>query len=411
MEASAITTESDPREPTTGQLHRPATEADSSFATGKFMERLREAAAGLSEGTEIAIAPPRRELVESPPPPRQQPERQQHQRRRPSSLRTGPPSGDQPLASAPATGPLDQARSPTPPFAPPLDIAPRRPGSRLRAAISRLFGGRRSPGLPRPAPPAPLDAVAAAEIAHEMSAHGASEAWTAQLIGAAGAHANPFATSLQAAAAAEIARRIVAAPALPATGAAVAFIGSGGAGKTRCTAALASAYRRRSTLGVTVIALDNPAGARELHRLLGAEQVPVLSVSGEQAASAVAAARRDGFVIVDTATSTPTDPSSLDALAAALNPLGLDATYVTLPATLDAQAARRTLAGFGRLHPTAVTITHADAGDQLAVAVEIAVLHRIPLAHIHSGGDHRLALAAVDPPALARQLLCGATGG
>ncbi len=326
----------------------------------------------------------------------------EHVRQRPSSLRTNLPTGDEFAATFGAEPSRIGAGTP---FTPPLSIAPKRPESRLRSVISRLFGGRRQSRLPRPAPPRPLDIVAATRIAQEMSSRGASQAWSAQLISTAGAHGSPLADSLQAAAEAEVARRIVASPALPATGAAVAFIGSGGAGKTRCTAALASAYRRASTLGVTVVALDNPDGARELHRLLGGEHVPVLSLSGDRAASAIAEARKGGFVVVDTPTATPTDPDAIQALGNALEPLELDATYVALPATLGSQAARRVLAGFGKLHPTAVTITHADQTDQLAVAVEIAVLHRIPLAYIHSGTDHRNAMSAVDAPVLARQLM------
>ena len=78
---------------------------------------------------------------------------------------------------------------------------------------------------------------------------------------------------------------------------------------------------------------------------------------------------------------------------------------MTLPATLGSQAARRALASFGRLNPTAVAITHADETDHLAVVVEIAIAHRIPLAYFHAGTDHRSAISAADAGALARQLL------
>ncbi len=168
---------------------------------------------------------------------------------------------------------------------------------------------------------------------------------------------------------------------------------------------MASAYRRNSTLEVTVLALDNPDGARELRRLLRDDDVPVLSLNGDRASKAVSEARNGGLVIVDTGTATPTDPAAVQALGAKLDPLDLDALYVTLPATLGPQAARRALASFGRLKPSAVAITHADETDQLAVVVEIAIAHRIPLAYFHSGTDHRTALSAVDPPTVAQQLL------
>jgi flagellar biosynthesis GTPase FlhF len=274
-----------------------------------------------------------------------------------------------------------------------------------RGAFGRFFEGLRSTGPTKPAPAQPLDLEAATGVAKELSKSGASQAWTSQLISVAGAHGRPLRTDLRAAAEAEVARRILPAPALPAAGAAIAFVGAGGSGKTRCTAALASAYRRASTLTVTVIALDNPDGARELRKLLRDDSVPVLSLSSEKAQRAIEDARHGGLVIVDTGAATPTDPQAISSLGAKLEPLALDAVYVTLPATLGPQAALRALASFGTLQPSAVAITHADETDQLAVAVEIAVAHHIPLAYFHSGTDHRNALTVVDPPAVAQRLL------
>jgi flagellar biosynthesis GTPase FlhF len=327
-------------------------------------------------------------------------------RQRPRSLSEKAPS--KPAATGPA-----RDRSPVAygSFAPTVAAKPtvpktrRHDGDGLRGTLTRLLGaGRRSP-IAKPAPAKPLDVVAATEVAQNLSTRGASQAWTSQLITAAGAHGSPLAGSLREAAEAEVARRIMPAPALPVTGAAVAFIGAGGSGKTRCTAALASAYRRSSTLSVSVIALDNPEGARELRRLLADDDVPVMSLSGAMAKRAVEEGRDGGLVIVDTSAATPTDPSAVEALGLTLEPLELDAAYVALPATLGPQAARRALASFGTLKPAAVAITHADETDQLAVAIEIAIAHRIPLAYFHSGTDHRSALSAVDPPALAQQLL------
>jgi flagellar biosynthesis GTPase FlhF len=330
-------------------------------------------------------------------------------RQRPTSLQAGlptaRPSAAVPAPIAPAPAPAGVYTTfPGPPRS--LELHGGHAQSGIRGALARLLGARfgRS-STPRPSAPRPIDPVAATEIATELGTPGASQTWTSQLISTAAAHGSPLAGSLRAAAEAEVARRIVSAPALPVTGAAVAFIGAGGTGKTRCTAALASAYSRASTLGVTVIALDNPDGAHELNRLLSGDGVPVLSLSGERARRAIEAARQGGFVIVDTPTATPTDPAQVDALAARLAPLELDATYVTLPATLGPQAARRALGSFGRLHPSAVAITHVDETDQLAVVVEIAIAHRIPLAYLHAGADHQSALTAVDATALAQQLL------
>jgi flagellar biosynthesis GTPase FlhF len=306
----------------------------------------------------------------------------------PSKVSNGNANGHE-LATVPAPAPRDDERRESGP----------------RTAFGRFIEGLRSTGPTRPAPAQPLDLVAATGVAKELSTRGASQAWTSQLISVAGAHGRPLAGDLRAAAEAEVARRILPAPPLPAGGAAIAFVGAGGSGKTRCTAALASAYRRASTLTVTVLALDNPDGARELRKLLRDDAVPVLSLSGGKARRAVQGAREGGLVIVDTGAATPTDPDAVQALRAQLEPLNLDAVYVTLPATLGSEAARRALASFGALQPSAVAITHADETDQLAVAVEIAVANHIPLAYFHSGTDHRNALSVVDPPAVAQQLL------
>jgi hypothetical protein len=335
----------------------------------------------------------------------------EERRQRPGSLRsglptepvTGRPAGPRRTGSAAKPGP-DAAIPPVAPVAP-LEFRSPRDGL-LRNVLSRLFGGRfASSALPKPSPAHALDAAAAGVIAAELTARGAGEAWTHQLIGSAAAHGTALSGGLVSAARAELARRIVPAPPLPSTGAVVAFIGAGGSGKTRCTAALASVYSRASTLGVVVIAVDNPGGGRELKRLLEGDGVPVLSLNSERAAQAVAAYREGGFVIIDTPTTTPTDASAVEGLAATLAPLELDATFVTLPATLGPQAARRALSSFGRLNPAAVAITHADETDQLAVVVEIAIANRIPLAYLHGGTDHRSAISTIDAGALAQQLL------
>ena len=331
---------------------------------------------------------------------------------RPVPVRTPPPALPAPTAaplpattSAPAPPALQIGRADTSvvPARRPLPPA-RREEEGLRSVFSRLVGGLRQTGPTRPSPAKALDVAAATEVATELATRGASQAWTSQLINAAGAHGSVLSGNLRQAAEAEVARRIVPAPALPVDGAAIAFIGAGGAGKTRCTAALASAYRRNSTLQVTVVALDNPDGARDLRKLLHGEGIPVLSLHGHKAERAIAEGRHGGLVIIDTPTTTPTDPAAVHALGATLAALRLDAVYVALPATLGPQAARRALASYGALAPSAVAITHADETDQLAVVVEIAIGHRIPLAYFHSGTDHRNALSIVDPAAVAAQL-------
>ena len=229
--------------------------------------------------------------------------------------------------------------------------------------------------------------------------------FTSGLITAAGAHGAALSGGLREAAQAELARRIKPAPPLPPGGAAIAFVGAGGAGKTLCTASLATAYRRSSTLAVSVVALDSADGGRELTQRLQPLGIRVDAGPLEAVRGLVQDARDGGLVIVDTPATTPTDTEQMRVLADQLEPLGLDAVYVTLPATLGPAAARRALASFAALRPTALAITHADETDQLGVAIEIAVSYGIPLAYLHAGTDPARSISAADPATVAHHLL------
>ncbi len=82
-----------------------------------------------------------------------------------------------------------------------------------------------------------LDRDSANVIAAELASQGVSEAWAQELIMAAAAHRSPLAGgSLRDAVHAMLAASIPAPTPLPATGAAIAFVGAGGVGKTRCAA-------------------------------------------------------------------------------------------------------------------------------------------------------------------------------
>ena len=229
-----------------------------------------------------------------------------------------------------------------------------------------------------------------------------------QLIGEAGAHAAPFARQggLRSAVRGALASSIVHARPLPATGAAVAFVGAGGAGKTRCAATLATAYKRASTLSVSAISLASADGGRELAELLRSQGVTVAAgKTGSGIARRVEKARVGGLVVIDTPAVAPGDSAAVHALATELEPLALDAVYIVLPATLGAGTGRRLLTGLAPLRPTGLAISHADETDQLGIAVELAFASRIPVNYIHEGLDIETALSATDPIGLAERLL------
>ena len=200
---------------------------------------------------------------------------------------------------------------------------------------------------------------------------------------------------------------IIPAPApLPPSGAAVAFVGAGGAGKTRCAAALATAYAKGSTLAASVVSLGCDDWGGDLKELLKGQNVWVMgAANGAEAGPPVQHGRDGGLVVLDTAAATPRDPAAVDALAAELRSLSLDAVYIAVPATFSVHAARKLIDGFAALGADGIVVTHADEADQLGIAAELSQISGMPVAYIHEGLELEGALSAADPSALAARLL------
>ena len=274
-----------------------------------------------------------------------------------------------------------------------------------------------TPAAAAPVPPAAtpwvakqagdLDSDEAAAVTAELTSQGISEAWAQQLIVAAAAHRSPlFKGSLRDAVRATLAAIIPAPAPLPPNGAAVAFVGAGGAGRTRCAAALASAYAKGSTLASSVVSLGSDDWGGDLKELLKGQNVWVMgAANGAEAAPAVQHGRDGGLVVLDTAGVTPRDPASVEALGAELRSLGLDAVYIAVPATFSVHAARKLIDGFAALGADGIAVTHADEADQLGIAAELAHISGMPVAYIHDGLELEGALAAADPSSLAARLL------
>ncbi len=323
----------------------------------------------------------------------------------------------EPIAQAPIAEPIAPAPAPEPipaPVAPaPAPVAP------APAPVAA------APQIPTPAPVAPaatvppaanpwvakqagdIDPNDAEAVAQELTSQGISDAWAQQLIVAAAAHRSPLAKgSLRDAVRATLAATIPAPAPLPATGAAIAFVGAGGAGKTRCAAALASAYAKGSTLAASVVSLGSDDWGGDLKELLKGQNVWVMGAAvGPEAAPAVQHGRDGGLVVIDTAGVTPRDPAGVEALAGELRSLSLDAVYIAVPATFSVHAARKLIEGFAALGADGIAVTHADEADQLGIAAELAHISGMPVAYIHEGLELDGALSAADPSSLAARLL------
>jgi Meckel syndrome type 1 protein len=273
------------------------------------------------------------------------------------------------------------------------------------SARARRRMRRRSERRQQEAPaPAPAENPIAQTLADELCARGVEPALAAGLLETAVAHILPFqpAAGLRDATRAAISGSLPTSPPPPYYGAAIAFVGTGGAGKTSCTAALAARYAGSSTLATQAIAVEARGGGSELEALLEEQRIPVSEAQGEQLAQRVASARGGSFVVIDTPAVSPADPVAIAQLGAELDQLALDQTIIALPATLSLTAARQLLHALAPLRPTAIAVTHADETDQLGVAATLACETGIPIAFVQAGLG---ALAPADPRMLAEQLL------
>ena len=321
----------------------------------------------------------------------------------------------EPVAQAPAAfAPAVEAPAPAP-----APVAPA-PAAAIPAPVAPApvpFAVPVAAPAPAPVPPAAspwvakqagaLDSAEAAAVAQELTSQGISDAWAHELITAAAAHRSPLAKgSLRDAVRATLAAIIPAPAPLPATGAAVAFVGAGGAGKTRCSAALASAYAKGSTLAASVVSLGSDDWGGDLKELLKGQNVWVMGAAvGAEAAPPVQHGRDGGLVVIDTAGVTPRDPAGVEAMAGELRSLSLDAVYIAVPATFSVHAARKLIEGFAALGADGIAVTHADEADQLGIAAELAHISGMPVAYIHEGLELDGALSAADPSSLAARLL------
>jgi flagellar biosynthesis GTPase FlhF len=312
-----------------------------------------------------------------------------------------------PIASEPA--PATPAHPPAPATPDPdqmRDAIAARLEEAIAARVEEALAARLEQAAPVAAPAAP-DAEAT-PVRHELVQRGISESWAHELTGAAAAHRSPFTSNgdLREAVRATLARSLPASAPLAASGAAVAFVGAGGAGKTRCVAALAAAYARASTLPVTVVSLCTADRGRALADLLRTHGVDVVAATDTAgAAEAVETGRKAGLVVIDTASATPGDEAAMGALTDQLEPLGLDGLYITVPATISAHAARRLVETFEPLQPTDLAVTHVDGADQLGIAAELSYSSGIPIGFIHEGLDVDRALSAPDPMQIGARLL------
>jgi flagellar biosynthesis protein FlhF len=243
-----------------------------------------------------------------------------------------------------------------------------------------LAPARTDPAAAAPAAPAsPAPARGGAAAAHQAALVGAGIApkLVAEIICGTLLHAAPFAPkrALKHLVRDALAARIPIRPPAPRGAQAIAFVGAGGSGKTRCATRVAAAYEARGDLDVTLLEL-------------AVGQLPERVAGG-------------GITIVDTPAVSPAAEADTRALARQLRRLGACEVHVAVPATLSAPAVRRLLDGLAPLKPAAIALTHLDEVDHAGPVIDEAIAQGIPLSYCSDADSIVLA----DPAALAARVL------
>jgi flagellar biosynthesis GTPase FlhF len=225
--------------------------------------------------------------------------------------------------------------------------------------------------------PAPRTGAAAA---HERAlvAAGIAPATATEVLGATVSHGVPFAPNraLKHLVRDALAARIPVSAPLGSGRRTIAFVGSGGAGKTLCATRLATAYTDGSDLEVRSVDLTDGLPAQP-------------------------AAAGHLLTVVDTPAVSPAAAADVRALARQLRRIGPCEVHVAVPATLSAAAVARLLDGLAPLKPAAIALTHLDEVDHAGPVVDAAMQRGLALSYCCDAG----ALAPADPTALAVRLL------
>jgi flagellar biosynthesis protein FlhF len=253
----------------------------------------------------------------------------------------------------------------------PVPSAPVAPAARRALAP-------RAPVAPRaPAPEPVRRSGAAATHQSALVTAGIAPKLAAEIICGTLLHAVPFAPkrALKHLVRDALAARIPVRPPAPRGAQAIAFVGAGGSGKTRCATRVAAAYEARGDLDVTLLQL-------------AVGQVPECVRGG-------------GITIVDTPAVSPAAEADTRALARQLRRLGACEVHVAVPATLSASAVRRLLDGLAPLRPAAIALTHLDEVGHAGPVIDEAIARGIALSYCSDAETITLA----DPVALAARVL------
>jgi flagellar biosynthesis GTPase FlhF len=310
------------------------------------------------------------------------------------------------LASPAVQRLIEQAR----PFAEQLEAAAAMPVVQPPVAAPPAGSGL---AIQHPAPaPAPAPLVAgrrrpteAAALEEELVNAGLRREIAQSVVAETVSHLLPFAAPdrLRPLVRDALARRIRVAPSWAGAGRALAFVGSGGSGKTSCVARLASAYAIGSDLPVVCLTLAPADRGAALRALLAQWGVAVeVAADGDQARARLETVRGHAVVVVDTPGVSTSDDAELLRLERELAKIGLYETHLALPATLSGPAAREQWRTFAALGASRIALTHADETEHVGPVLGLAIGEAMPVSYVAPAPGR---LTPADAGSLARRLL------
>ena len=228
---------------------------------------------------------------------------------------------------------------------------------------------------PAPSPAATPAPAAAAAVEKRLVDGGLTAGLASDLVGEAVTHGLPFAgpRGLKKLVRSALTRRLPVMADMGPDSRVVAFVGTGGSGKSNAIAHIATAYANAGA-SVAVVALRSPDGGRALAAKLEPLGVSVLTSDADVKA---AKKRLDGssplLTLIDTPAASPADAAGVAALASQLKALGATEVHLALPATLSAQAGEELAAAMRPLGLTHLALTRADETSRPGAVVELAI--------------------------------------
>lgn len=259
-----------------------------------------------------------------------------------------------------------------------------------------------APEAARTRPPS-ADSVEASLVAA-----GLSPELAASVVGQTVSHSVPFGTprQLRRLVRRNLALRLPVPPPVEGGGRIVAFVGAGGAGKTRAAARLAQAYAQGSDVPVLCLALRSGDGGAELSSLLEGTDVQVHPVeNAPEVKRRIKELGGPALVVIDTAGASPTSEKEVQLLSKLLSAAGVEEVHLALPAPLGMQAARELVAGVQPLGVSHIALTHADETSHVGGAVQVSIDSGLPFSYVSSGDSEPGQLVPAEAEALAASVV------